>query len=133
MSYPDNFTCQDCGRKHQLDTSLPSEIWNRIARPEDVLCVECIDRRAKAAGVTAEVEFYYVGEAIRSRRYSESHGEVDHAAREAYARGFADCRARAAAIADETAWIHPNAWALGPEHNCARPGDAIRKLTPGES
>ena len=64
--------CSDCGRAHVLDTVLPSEIWNKIASPDDLLCVVCIDTRLKKAGLTAEAEFYYSGDALRSRLYGDA-------------------------------------------------------------
>lgn len=64
--------CSDCGRAHVLDTVLPSGIWNKIASPDDLLCVVCIDTRLKKAGLTAEAEFYYSGDALRSRLYGDA-------------------------------------------------------------
>lgn len=64
--------CSDCGRAHVLDTVLPSEIWNKIASPDDLLCVVCIDTRLKKAGLMAEAEFYYSGDALRSRLYGDA-------------------------------------------------------------
>ncbi len=65
-----DLTCQDCGKAHILDTSLPSEIWNQIAKPEDVLCALCIDARLVKTGLTCDVaEFYFSGQALKSRLY----------------------------------------------------------------
>lgn len=61
--------CEECGRAHILDTSLPSEIWNQIADPADILCTTCIDSRLAAKGLTALAEFYFVGEALTSKLY----------------------------------------------------------------
>ena len=61
--------CHDCGSPHWLDTSLPVEFWNRIAKPEDILCLLCIDDRMKAMRLNCEVEFYFVGNAIKSKLY----------------------------------------------------------------
>lgn len=74
--------CRDCGGDHWIDTSLPSETWNCIATPDTVLCARCIDARLVKAGLTAEAEFYFVGESLRSRQYSESYGCVAAAFRE---------------------------------------------------
>lgn len=63
--------CQECGRAHILDTSLPSEIWNQIAKPEDHLCTTCIDDRLAVKGLTAEAEFYFVGNALVSKLYRD--------------------------------------------------------------
>lgn len=63
--------CQDCGRAHILDTSLPSDIWNQIADPVDMLCAVCIDKRLTEKGLQAEAEFYFVGESLVSKLYSE--------------------------------------------------------------
>lgn len=71
--------CDECGRAHILDTSLPSHIWNQIAKPKDILCLLCIDNRLAVKGLTAEVEFYYAGEALNSRLYAESFGAVQAA------------------------------------------------------
>jgi hypothetical protein len=73
--------CQDCERDHILDTVIPSAIWNQIADPSDLLCVTCISDRLAAKGLTAEAEFYYTSEALNSRLYAESYGEVQAAER----------------------------------------------------
>ncbi len=76
--------CQECGRAHILDTSIPSEIWNQIADPSDILCTLCIDRRMADKGLaSAEAEFYFVGRALTSKLYAESHGCVAAAERRA--------------------------------------------------
>ena len=63
-------TCQGCGAPHDIDTSLPSEIWNQIAVPDDLLlCMLCIDDRLFSAGLKAEAEFYFAGKALSSRLY----------------------------------------------------------------
>lgn len=80
-----DFRCQDCGAPHNVDTSIPSEIWNAIAEnrpgvlpgaagigmPEvGALCTLCIDERLVKAGLRCdEAEFYYVGTALSSKRY----------------------------------------------------------------
>jgi hypothetical protein len=64
-----DFRCQDCGAPHNLDTSIPSEIWNRIAPDRGALCTLCIDDRLAEAGLTTEAEFYFVGRALKSRLY----------------------------------------------------------------
>lgn len=69
-------TCQECGAPHWIDTSIPSDIWNQIAKPEEMLCTSCIDKRLNAAGLTAQAEFYFVGEALVSRMYDMSYGQV---------------------------------------------------------
>lgn len=107
-----NLRCQDCGAAHNVDTSLPSHIWNQIAKPEDVLCTLCIDERLQRAGLTCnEAEFYYVGTALRSKPYKESHGQLAALARrvvEACAKLF--CRDCAAGIKVEAKldgrWFH---------------------------
>jgi len=63
--------CTQCGKAHILDTVLPSEIWNQIAAPEDLLCTLCIDDRLAAKGLTfSEAEFYYGGPALQSSLYN---------------------------------------------------------------
>ena len=69
--------CGDCGGPHFLDCSLPSDLWNQIGRPEEVLCPVCIDRRLQAAGLTAEAEFYYAGKGLQSKLYTKSQGEIE--------------------------------------------------------
>lgn len=77
--------CGDCGRAHFLDCSLPSGTWNQIARPEETLCVTCIDDRLATAGLQCdEAEFYYAGTALASKLYTESHGEVARLRAERY-------------------------------------------------
>lgn len=69
--------CMDCGVPHYVDCSLPSEIWNQIAHPHEMLCPNCIDKRLDAAGLTCnQAEFYFVGKTLSSKLYSESHGDV---------------------------------------------------------
>jgi hypothetical protein len=63
MSYPDNLRCDDCGRHHQLDAVIPSEIWNKIAPDGGLLCIDCIDARAVNHGLTFEARFYWTGQA----------------------------------------------------------------------
>lgn len=63
--------CGDCGRAHILDTVLPSDIWNQIADPADILCTTCIDRRLGENGLTETAQFFYVGAALKSELYAE--------------------------------------------------------------
>lgn len=67
-------TCGRCGGPYHLDTSIPSEVWNQIARPEDYWCTRCIDEAVAALGLSelVEAEFYLVGRGIVSRSYTES-------------------------------------------------------------
>jgi hypothetical protein len=62
--------CDECGRAHILDTSIPSEIWNQIADGNSILCAVCIDKRLTAKGLKAEASFYYVGDSLVSRNYA---------------------------------------------------------------
>lgn len=64
-----NQRCQDCGAPHNIDTSIPSPIWNQIESEVGMLCTMCIDDRMAALGLTAEAEFYFVGRALRSKLY----------------------------------------------------------------
>ena len=67
-----NLRCQDCGRAHILDTSIPSEIWEQITQDgAGILCITCIDERLAKAGLIATAQFYYVGTARQSQLYSE--------------------------------------------------------------
>lgn len=92
-----DFRCQDCGAPHNLDTSLPSDKWTRIAenpgaaaiglKEVGALCTLCIDDRLAKAGITdVECEFYFTGKAMRSRTYdlerSARRNEVQRALRE---------------------------------------------------
>lgn len=63
--------CQNCGAPHNLDTSIPSEIWNQIAEPEDILCTLCIEEKLQAKGLTAKAQFYFSGEALSSQLYQD--------------------------------------------------------------
>jgi hypothetical protein len=69
--------CQDCGRAHILDTSIPSDVWNKIAPDVGALCTTCIDDRLKKHGLTCEAEFYYAGDALQSKMYPEAAPAVD--------------------------------------------------------
>ncbi len=64
-----DLTCDECGAPHWIDTSIPSAIWNQIAEPHAMLCMLCIDERLKVAGLTAEAEFHFCGEALKSKLY----------------------------------------------------------------
>lgn len=71
-----NFRCGGCGAPHNLDTSIPSDIWNAIARSDDLprpgndaLCTLCIDERMVFLGLEDEAEFYFSGKALRSKMY----------------------------------------------------------------
>ena len=66
-----NLRCDECGSPHWLDTSIPSDIWNRIAPDGGTLCVLCIDERLTQHGLKAEAEFYYVGKNLRSKSYGD--------------------------------------------------------------
>lgn len=85
--------CDDCGAAHNVDTVIPSEIWNRVCRDPGaaklglqeagVLCTLCIEARLIRAGLTFDdAEFYYVGPALKSRMYEASHGEMQALRRE---------------------------------------------------
>ena len=92
------YKCQQCGGPHLVDTSLPSVIWNQIAEPSDFLCTWCIDERLQAAGLSCnEAEFYFVGEALSSKLYAESHGDVAKLERE-LAEARAECERLRAAL-----------------------------------
>jgi hypothetical protein len=83
--------CDRCGAPHNLDTSVPSDKWNKVMRTADgdrysVLCTLCIDELFVEAGVECDVvEFYFVGSAISSRLYAESTGDVEYQTRRAEA------------------------------------------------
>lgn len=53
--------CTACSAPHWLDTSIPSEIWNQIAKDDELLCLLCIDERVarllrtEREGMTASV------------------------------------------------------------------------------
>ena len=69
--------CGECGAAHNLDTSIPSDLWNQIAAPADILCVLCIDEKLTKKGLQCDVaEFYYVGTSLSSRKYAETSGEI---------------------------------------------------------
>ncbi len=73
--YP--FLCHGCGAAHVLDTSIPSEVWNRIAPEGGFLCTLCIDERVVALGLKdIPAEFYFAGQGISSRLYTDSLGDV---------------------------------------------------------
>lgn len=57
--------CSSCGAPHWIDTSIPSDIWNQIAEPSDLLCMLCIDERLQAKGLTAKATFHYSGIALK--------------------------------------------------------------------
>jgi hypothetical protein len=63
--------CERCAAPHNLDTSIPSSIWNQVARPKaySILCTLCIDDLVASAGLICEAEFYFVGRAVSSKLY----------------------------------------------------------------
>jgi len=62
--------CDECGRAHILDCVLPSEIWNQIARGEEVLCPICIDKRMVDTKLKCDdARFYFAGTNLSSRLY----------------------------------------------------------------
>lgn len=89
--------CQECGAPHWIDTVLPSETWNQIADPSDLLCMLCIDARLKAAGLHAEAEFYFGGAALVSKMY----GQPDYGVMSNLHRQIADLSAALARAQDE--------------------------------
>lgn len=74
--------CQDCGAPHWIDTSLPSETWNKIAAPSDLLCMLCIDERLQRVGLSAAAEFYYSGHSLTGKTYTPSYGDLAWSRRE---------------------------------------------------
>lgn len=66
MSAP---TCGDCGLPHSIDSSLPSDVWNRIAEPHEMLCPVCIDARLVKHGLTCDAKFYFNGRALHGYPY----------------------------------------------------------------
>ena len=77
--------CQECGRSHILDTSIPRDIWNKITERDSVgvLCAVCIDKRLTEMGLSCEAEFYYGGDSLNGRCYdSEPHNRKMQAARD---------------------------------------------------
>lgn len=61
--------CSACGKAHILDTVIPSEIWNQIAEPNELLCTLCIDERLQDAEFIAEAQFFYAGHGLTSKLY----------------------------------------------------------------
>lgn len=62
--------CSKCGAAHNVDTSIPSDIWNQIAEPHELLCTLCIDEALNEKGLTCEAAFYFVGDALTGKLYS---------------------------------------------------------------
>jgi len=63
--------CDKCGAPHWFDTSIPSEIWNQIAEPHEILCLLCIDNLMSERGLSCECQFYFVGKAVYSELYAD--------------------------------------------------------------
>lgn len=74
-----NLRCEDCGRAHILDTSIPSEIWNQIAGDASILCTTCIDDRMVKHGLEGEAKFYFVGKALICALYEGDRDEIKYA------------------------------------------------------
>lgn len=72
-----DLNCEQCGASHWLDTVLPSAVWNQIAEPHNILCMICIDERLTAKSLTAEAEYYFVGDSLKSKLYEEPQGDVE--------------------------------------------------------
>ena len=85
--------CQECGRSHILDTSIPRDIWNKITERDSVgvLCAVCIDKRLTEMGLSCEAEFYYGGDSLNGRCYdSEPHNRKMQAERDKAVSDFAE-------------------------------------------
>jgi hypothetical protein len=71
-----NLRCDRCSAPHNLDTSIPSDVWNALVERENgddlwsVLCTLCIDELIVEKGLIAEAEFYFVGKALKSKLYA---------------------------------------------------------------
>lgn len=71
----DILRCDDCSGPHDFDSVLPSEDWNKFAKPEELLCLRCIDKRATAHGLKDLLaRFYFVGHAVKSELYEGEQG-----------------------------------------------------------
>lgn len=69
----ENFHCADCRTREYADCSIASDIWNRIASPNERLCPDCIESRLARAGIRdVECRFYYVGKCLRSASYDDA-------------------------------------------------------------
>ena len=58
------YNCQRCGGVHAVDTSISSDIWNKITGNNEkwqLLCTRCIDELCIEEGLTVEAKFYYSG------------------------------------------------------------------------
>jgi len=84
-----NFRCDRCRAPHNIDTSIPSVIWNQIVERDSpqgdkygALCTLCIDDLMVERGLTGEAEFYFNGGALRSKSYAPpTQGDIEQANR----------------------------------------------------
>lgn len=79
----DHLVCEECGDPHLFDVSIPSEMWNKIAKPYEILCLWCIDNRLAEAGLSCEGSFYFVGKALVSKSYTGDSMAVEKLAQRA--------------------------------------------------
>jgi hypothetical protein len=68
--------CQRCDAPHDVDISIPSDVWNQIVERDSpggdkytTLCTLCIDDLLVEKGLTTTARFYFIGKALRSRAY----------------------------------------------------------------
>ena len=134
-----DFRCDDCGAPHNLDTSIPSPIWNAICENREgikpgaagigmkevgALCTLCIEERLVKAGLTCEAEFYFSGKALQSKLYAlPSTGNLEQAKRE----GAREALEKAAQTADSCTNCHNPEM---PGLCCVAVSQAIRALLP---
>ena len=99
-----NFRCDECGAPHNLDTSIPSDMWNQIMPNGGALCTLCIDDKLAAAGLAAPAEFYFVGAALTCRLYTDDNA--------ALRQRLADAEARVQRMGEALSWYQEKADAL---------------------
>lgn len=75
----DSYACQECGRSDGLDAVVTDDVWATISRGQNLLCLWCIDRRCKDAGVAATVSLHFQGQAITGTSQSDADAaQIDH-------------------------------------------------------
>jgi hypothetical protein len=75
----DTYSCEACGRRDGLDAVLPNELWERVRRGQNLLCLWCLDTRAAESGIKASITLQFSGRALFGS--SQSATDQEHVAR----------------------------------------------------
>ena len=69
------YACQGCGRIDGLDAVVPDAVWEQIREGLNILCLWCIDRRCKVAGISVTAALHFAGLAVTGSSQSDADRE----------------------------------------------------------